>query len=134
MFWRLKNTVPPSVIRNGDTPKNVPYTKLKFVGSTSTWPPSPLVMSNHVLLAADLRIVPLSCVPPQNRAWSGKLGLVAMLVNWAIDSPPLLRSIQSASSSGAVRLGRPPRSGLYQMPPSDPMATPPGFAASHARA
>src|SRR2546423_4178751 len=91
-------------------------------------------MSNHVFDAADFRIVPLSCVPPQNRAWLAKVGFVAMLVNWASERPPLFTSIQSASESGSERLGRPPPSGLYQTPPSEPTITPPGLARSKAKA
>ena len=67
-------------------------------------PPSPPVMSNHVLSAADLRSVPLSCVPPQKRAWFAKLGLVAMLVNYraALAGPVAL--FFAALNVGSIQL------------------------------
>src|SRR5215831_15126095 len=106
----------------------------------STWPPSPLATSNQVLLLTDLRIVPLSCVPPQKRSPSAPGGTCAAMpieVNCAIErfvrpfgfntgavgptSP--FRLIQVTALSGEVADGRPPRSLLYQTPPSLPTMT-----------
>src|SRR5229473_1051840 len=104
------------------------------VGSTSTCPPSPPATSNQLCEAPDLRSVPLSCVPPQNRA--GICGTVAIDVNWAIcrslraltrpvRRPTVpFRFVQSAALSGSeVPPVRPPRSGLYHTPPSLPSST-----------
>src|SRR3954471_15756147 len=145
---REKNVPPPSVMRYGLTPKNVPYTKhapsgqslfgLPKLGSTSACPPSPLVTSNQVWELTDLRSVPLSCVPPQKRSEStpgATLGTVWMEVNCVIARPvrcstaPVagstvpFRSCQSTSLSGRLAVGRPPRCALNHTPPSLPIST-----------
>jgi hypothetical protein len=106
---------------------------LVLVWSTMTWPPSPPAWSNHRVLASDLRIVPLSCVPPQY--WPGTCGTVAMLVNWVIRRPvewisaPVFGSTepfrfsQSAAESGSAAPLRPPPVNDCQTPPSLPIAT-----------
>src|SRR2546422_4385777 len=102
------------------------------VGSTRTWPPSPLGMSNQDWLPPDLRRVPLSCVPPQKR--TGTWGTVAIDVYWPIwrfdrvATPGAkrfaivpFRLCQSASLSALGLVVRPPRLGLNHTPPSLPM-------------
>jgi hypothetical protein len=80
-----------------------------------------------------LRIVPLSCVPPQKRA--GICGTVAIDVNCVIarfERPVTaevtgltvpFRLIQVTPLSGVATVGLPPRSLLNQTPPSLPIST-----------
>src|SRR5947207_6890762 len=98
----------------------------------STWPPSPLATSNHVLLLTDLRSVPLSCVPPQKRSPSAPNGtwaampievncVIARFDRWVTTGPVGVtvpfRLAQVTPLSGDATVGRPPRSLLYQTPP-----------------
>ncbi len=80
-----------------------------------------------------MRTVPLSWVPPQKRA--GICGTVAIEVNCAIarfvryvtpalsGSTPPFRFTHVTALSGSDAFGRPPRSSLYQTPPSEPIST-----------
>src|SRR5918998_1772022 len=84
-------------------------------------------------VAVVFRIVPLSCVPPQNR--SGTVGTVAIDVNCAICSPdaadtavdagfgivPFRLTQLTALSGSLVPPVRPPRLRLYHTPPSEPL-------------
>src|SRR5216110_1840221 len=101
--------------------------------STSTCPPSPPTTSNHESEPPDLRSVPLSCVPPQKR--TGICGTVAIDVNCVIArferwvTPAVVgltvpfRLIQVTPLSGDATVGLPPRSLLYQTPPSLPISS-----------
>ena len=108
------------------------------VQSTTTWPPSPLEVSNQVFELTDLRSVPLSCVPPQKRSDSAPgatCGATPIELNCAIRSPlrettalfgatTPFRLCQSFAFSGSVvPPGRPPRCVLNQTPPSEPRRT-----------
>ena len=146
-----KNCAPPSEMRYSApaNPLSVPYTKqapkplaqLLFaaskLGSTRTWPPSPPASSNHVCELADFRCVPLSCVPPQKRGlsrpagtdgafWMDEYCAMSRPVRWitpaVVGFTVPFRSCQSTEFSGSVIFGRPPRSALYQTPPSLPIS------------
>ena len=87
-------------------------------------------------MLTDFRCVPLSWVPPQKRsefAPAGTCGTVATDVNWVIWRPRPLRFCQSARFTASPAL-RPPRSGLYQTPPSLPISTFAVFDGLNARA
>src|SRR5690348_9624074 len=150
MICREKNCAPPSEMRYSapKNPLNVPYTKqapkppaqLLFaaskLGSTGTWPPSPPAPSNDVCELADLRYVPSSFVPPQPRGLSrpAATDCASWIDQYCAMSRPVrcvtaavvgltvpFRFCQSTEFSGSVIFGRPPRSGLYQTPPSLPI-------------
>ena len=67
-----------------------------------TWPPSPLSTSNQTALAVDLRSVPLSWVPPHTRP--GRVGSLAMLVNWVMREPGPMGDAGRVRIDGAVEV------------------------------
>src|ERR1044072_809493 len=101
--------------------------------STRTCPPSPPTTANHQIEPPDLRSVPLSCVPPQKR--TGICGTVAIELNCVIarfdrvSTPAVVgltvpfKLIHVTALSGSATVGLPPRSLLYQTPPSLPIST-----------